>query len=60
MWLILDALRDAKARGLAYYYLGTVYGDKALYKTNFKPLEWWDGGKWNRDITLLKELGRKD
>ena len=60
LWLILDALRDAKARGLLYYYLGTVYGDKALYKTNFKPLQWWDGGGWSRDIALLKELGRKD
>ena len=60
LWLMLDALRDAKERGIEYYYLGTVYGDKALYKTNCKPLEWWDGEKWNNDISLLKELGRKN
>ena len=57
---MLDALRDAKERGREHYYLGTVYGDKALYKTNFKPLQWWDGKGWNRDVALLKELGRKD
>jgi len=60
LWLMLDCLRDAKERGREHYYLGTVYGDKALYKTNFKPLQWWDGKGWNRDVALLKELGRKD
>ena len=60
LWLMLDALRDAKARGLEHYYLGTVYGDKALYKTNFEPLEWLSGSAWSKDITLLKELSRKD
>ncbi len=60
LWLMLDQIRDAKERGLAHYYLGTVYGDKALYKTNFKPLEWWDDGAWNSDIALLKERSRND
>lgn len=58
LWLMLDALRDAKERGLAEYYLGTVYGDKALYKTNFSPLEWWDGAGWSRDTAALKLLNR--
>lgn len=60
LWLMVDSLRDAKARGLTHYYLGTVYGAKALYKTNFEPLEWWDGKEWNSDIKLLKERGRSD
>ena len=60
LWLILDALRSAKKDGREYYYLGTVYGEKALYKTNFEPLEWWDGEQWNTDIKLLKERGRTD
>jgi hypothetical protein len=58
LWLMLDCIRNAKAAGLSYYYLGTVYGEKALYKTNFEPLEWWDGSSWNTDIPKLKELGR--
>lgn len=56
MWLMLNSIRSAKEAGKAYYYLGTVYGEKALYKTNFTPLEWRDGIGWSRDITKLKEL----
>lgn len=58
LWLMLDCIRDAKAKDLAYYYLGTVYGEKALYKTNFEPLEWWDGTRWSTDIKTLKALSR--
>jgi len=60
LWLMLDCIRDAKRRSLTHYYLGTVYGAKALYKTNFKPLEWWNGNSWSSNITLLKESGRND
>lgn len=60
LWLMLDCAREAKTRGLAHYYLGTVYGEKALYKTNFGPLEWWDNTVWSKDIALLKKLGRSD
>ncbi|HWB34049.1 MAG TPA: GNAT family N-acetyltransferase, partial [Candidatus Paceibacterota bacterium] len=54
LWLMLDCIRDAKARGRAHYYLGTVYGDKAFYKLNFEPAEWWDEDHWSRDIERLK------
>jgi arginyl-tRNA--protein-N-Asp/Glu arginylyltransferase len=60
LWLMLDCIRDAAAAGLAHYYLGTVYGPKALYKTNFEPLEWRDGSTWSRDLRLLKEKSRQE
>jgi len=60
LWLMLDCIRDAKESGFEYYYLGTVYGEKALYKTNFEPLEWWDGKQWSKDIKLLKERSRSE
>lgn len=60
MWLMLDSIRDAKVHGIDHYYLGTVYGPKALYKTNFAPLEWWEGRKWSRDIVKLKDLSRAE
>ena len=60
LWLILDCMRDAKAQGLAHYYLGTVYGEKALYKTNFEPLEWWGGDGWSNNFELLKTYTRTD
>lgn len=60
MWLMIDGARRAKERSLSYYYLGTVYGPKALYKANLTPLEFWDGTSWNRDINLLKQLARSE
>lgn len=60
MWLMLDCIRDAKEAGFTHYYLGTVYGQKALYKTNFTPLEWWDGTSWSSNVDELKQKGRAD
>jgi arginyl-tRNA--protein-N-Asp/Glu arginylyltransferase len=59
LWLMLDCIREAQARGVLYYYLGTVYGEKGFYKLNFEPLEWWDGKEWNPDIKLLKDRDRE-
>jgi hypothetical protein len=60
LWLMLESIRDAQARGLTHYYLGTVYGEKALYKTNFEPLEWWNRDQWSRDVKLLRQRERAD
>lgn len=60
MWLMLDSARFAKEQGADYLYVGTVYGEKALYKTAFKNLEYWDGEKWVADIKKLKALSRSD
>lgn len=60
MWLMLDRARQAKEDGRTHYYLGTVYGEKALYKANLEPLSWWDGSSWSTDITRLKILARSE
>ncbi|HYF29284.1 MAG TPA: GNAT family N-acetyltransferase [Candidatus Paceibacterota bacterium] len=60
MWLMLDSVRQAKAGGKAYAYLGTAYGDKGKYKMNLEPLEFWDGTKWNANPTLLKQRIKED
>jgi arginyl-tRNA--protein-N-Asp/Glu arginylyltransferase len=60
MWLMLDVARQAKEAGRKHYYLGTVYGEKALYKANLEPLEFWDGTHWVRDAAKLKALARAD
>ena len=60
MWLMLDAVRRAKAAGRVHYYIGTVYGEKALYKTNLGPLEFWDGSAWSADLMHLKKLARTE
>ena len=60
MWLLLDSARSAKDGGADYLYVGTVYGEKALYKTAFKNLEYWDGSNWIADIKKLKDLSRSE
>jgi hypothetical protein len=60
MWLLLDSASNAKEKDRDYFYVGTVYGEKALYKTAFKNLEYWDGERWVGDIKKLKHLGRTD
>jgi arginyl-tRNA--protein-N-Asp/Glu arginylyltransferase len=60
LWLMGDCIQDAQERGLDFYYVGTVYGPRALYKTNFEPLEWWDGERWSADVRCLKELSRAE
>lgn len=60
IWLMLDCIIDAKEKKLKHFYLGTVYGEKALYKTNFNALQYWDGNAWQCNITDLKKLARED
>ena len=51
----------AKNKKKKYLYLGTCYGEKALYKVrDFKGIEFFDGRKWNNKINLLKEMCKND
>jgi len=60
MWLMLDGAQRAKEAGRSHYYIGTVYGARALYKTNLRPVEFWDGISWNTNLNLLKKLARAE
>lgn len=60
LWLMIDSARRAKARKEKYLYIGTLYGEKALYKTAFKNIEYWDGSEWTSGLQKIKDLGRKD
>jgi len=60
MYLMIDMAREAEKMGKKYLYLGTVYAEKALYKTNFDNLEYWTGHEWSRDIKKLKLRSRTD
>lgn len=60
MWLMLDSAKYAKNIGRNYFYMGTVYGEKALYKTAFENIEFWNGDGWVADKKYLKKLGRSD
>lgn len=60
MWLALDHIRELSKNGKKYFYFGTCYAEKALYKTNVEPLEFWNGREWVQDTALLKSLCRSD
>ena len=51
----------AKKIGKKYMFLGTCYGEKALYKVrDFKGIEFYDGNKWIKDNKILKNLCKSD
>lgn len=60
LWLMLDSARETKQPSADHFYLGTAYGEKGLYKTNFTPLQFWDGTSWREDSKQLKALCRAD
>ncbi|MDZ4206085.1 MAG: hypothetical protein U1C12_02650 [Patescibacteria group bacterium] len=60
MWLMIDRVENAKKKKKKYCYLGTVYGDRALYKTNIPSIEYWNGEKWVADVNSLKNRARTD
>lgn len=60
-WMMWRTIKWAKENELDYVYLGTCYGNSALYKTrDFKGLAFFDGKQWNTDIKLLKEWCKAD
>lgn len=60
LWLLLDCARMARKESKTHYYIGTVYGEKGLYKTNFPALEFWDGSAWDSDLRKLRMLCKSD
>lgn len=48
-YLYVLLIERAKAEGKKYVNFGVSYGSWMKYKTNFTPLEYWDGCTWTRD-----------
>lgn len=42
--------------GFRHIHLGTCYSGKALYKTQFPGVEFWDGTMWRTDLAALKRM----
>jgi len=62
VYLYLELLERAKKAKMHHLYFGVTYGTWMNYKTNFQPLEFWNGAQWIKDSksTLLKELFKRD
>lgn len=54
--MILEAVNWAKKNQKKYIYLGTCYSKEAFYKTEFKGIEFFNGFKWNSNLSELKKL----
>jgi leucyl-tRNA---protein transferase len=60
-WMMWRVIGWAKDQELRYAYLGTCYGQKALYKVrDHRGCEFFDGCGWNRDLEALKTLCQRD
>lgn len=47
------------AQGYAHLHLGTCYSERALYKTRFDGLEYFNGFRWSADLAELRRLTRR-
>ncbi len=46
-WMMEQVISQAAAEGKRYIYLGTCYGEKALYKVrDFRAVQYFDGNAW--------------
>jgi len=60
-FMMYKSIDWAKQQDLKEVYLGTCYGEKAMYKMrDFKGLEFFDGNDWNPDMKLLKQKCKTD
>ncbi len=60
-WMMYKTILWAQEQNLQEVYLGTCYGEKAMYKMrDFKGLSFFDGNKWNPDMKLLKQKCKTD
>ena len=60
-WMMYKSIELSKERGLQEVYLGTCYGEKAMYKMrDFKGLSYFDGNIWQTDMKKLKQKCKMD
>ena len=57
--MMLESVVWSKKSDKKFIYLGTCYERNALYKTEFKGVEFFNGFRWNDDLNELKDLIKK-
>ena len=60
VYMMVQEIQAAKDSKKQYIYLGTCYGAKGKYKTNFRPFEYWNGAQWIQDEKKIKTLLSKE
>jgi arginyl-tRNA--protein-N-Asp/Glu arginylyltransferase len=59
MHMMTRAVELCAARGTAHLHLGTCYSERALYKTQFEGVEFFNGAGWSSNLDELKYLVRR-
>lgn len=59
MHMMTRAVAEFAERGLAHLHLGTCYSERALYKTQFEGVEFFNGHCWSSRLDELKHLLRR-
>lgn len=60
LYMMTSAVAEFAARGTRHLYLGTCYSQRALYKTQFPGLEFFNGFSWSQNLKELKYLLERD
>lgn len=60
LYMMTSAVAEFAARGLRHLYLGSCYSQKALYKTQFPGIEFFNGFRWSHNLKELKYLLARD
>jgi hypothetical protein len=60
LFLMTTALNYFQEQNYAHIYLGTCYSERALYKTQFAGVEFFNGFRWSQNLDELKHLVRRD
>lgn len=60
MFMMTAAVKIFAEQGYEYIYLGTCYSERALYKTQFKNVEFFDGIRWSQSLAQLKLMIKRD
>lgn len=55
MGMMLNAILWSKEQNLKYVYIGSATSPKDKYKLQFEGLEWFDRGKWQENLSTLKQ-----
>jgi hypothetical protein len=60
LFLMTAAVEFFAAQKFNHAYLGTCYSERALYKTQFAGVEFFNGFRWSQNLVELKFLLRRD
>ena len=60
MFMMTSAAELFASRGVSQLYLGTCYSGRALYKTQFAGVEFFNGFRWSDNLEELKYIVQRD